>query len=169
MEPHRSGPFCLPCCCSAFAVSPCNPFPALYFLSEASTVCPSSASVCLRCYVSTRTFATKFIFFASRNLPLRIRKSLEGPPMPSMTTGPERSTTMTVDMYHYTAPKRQDHPGCCQVPLRFRNATSTTTTLEDIDSIKFNYNMCTTTAAVIFDKMSCASTSTTVPMITDER
>ncbi|EMS57057.1 hypothetical protein TRIUR3_21812 [Triticum urartu] len=159
MEPHRSGPFCLPCCCSAFAVSPCNPFPALYFLSEASTVCASSASVCLRCYVTS----------VDRQVPLRIRKSLEGPPMPSMTTGPERSTTMTVDMYHYTAPKRQDHPGCCQVPLRFRNATSTTTTLEDIGSIKFNYNMCTTTAAVIFDKMSCASTSTTVPMIIDER
>ena len=41
---------------------------------------------------------------------------------------PERSTTMTVDMYHYTAPKHQDHPGYCQVPLRFRNAMSTTTT-----------------------------------------
>ena len=68
---------------------------------------------------------------------------------------------MTVDMYHYTAPKRQDRPGYCQVPLRFRNATSTTTTLEDIGSIKFDDNMGTTTAAVIFDKTSCASTSTT--------
>ena len=89
--------------------------------------------------------------------------------MPSMTTGPERSTTMTVDMYHYTALKRQDHPGYCQVPLRFWNVTSTMTTLEDISSIKFDYNMCTTTTAMIFDKTSCASTSTTVPMITDER
>ncbi|EMS63594.1 hypothetical protein TRIUR3_28862 [Triticum urartu] len=103
-----------------------------------------------------------------RQVPLRIRKFLEGPPRPSTTTGPERSTTMTIDMYHYTAPKRQDRPGYCQVPLRFRNATSTTTTLEDLGSIKFDYHVCTTTAAVSFDKTSCASISTTVPVITDE-
>ncbi|KAF6983172.1 hypothetical protein CFC21_001435, partial [Triticum aestivum] len=30
---------CSPCCCSAFTVGPCNPFPAQYFLSEASTAC----------------------------------------------------------------------------------------------------------------------------------
>ncbi|XBJ01136.1 hypothetical protein VPH35_020852 [Triticum aestivum] len=104
-----------------------------------------------------------------RQVPLRIRKFLEGPPRPSTTTGPEQGTTMTVDMYHYTALKRQDRPGYCQVPLRFRNATSTTTTLEDLGSIKFDYQVCTTTAAVSFDKTSCASTSTTVPVITDER
>ena len=43
------------------------------------------------------------------------------------------------------------------------------TTLEDIGSIKFDDNMGTTTAAVIFDKTSCTSTSTTFPLITDER
>ncbi|XBH89597.1 hypothetical protein VPH35_081458 [Triticum aestivum] len=102
-----------------------------------------------------------------------LRERLRGPT--STTTSVDRqvplwirNTTMTVDMYHYTAPKRQNHPGYCQVPLRFLNATSTTTTLEDLGSIKFDYHVCTTTTAVSFNKTSCASISTTVPVITDE-
>ncbi|KAF7042633.1 hypothetical protein CFC21_052181 [Triticum aestivum] len=71
-----------------------------------------------------------------RQIPLRIRKSLEGPLMPSTTLGPEQSTTMTVDMYHYTAPKRQDRPDIAKYHDTHVPSSSTTTT-----------TTCTTTVA----------------------